>query len=153
MDELVLRPIATIRGGRQEVADDAWGGEVADIVLAEWLPDGVLDGLGSFSHLEVVFLFDRVDPATTKQARRHPRGNTALPLVGALAQRHKDRPGRIGLSRCRILEVSAREVTVQGLDAVDGTPVLDIKPWFAAFGPQGDVEEPAWVAEVVRSYW
>lgn len=153
MDEITLQPLATVVGGRDEIVDDAWGLVDADLVLAEWLPDGVLDGLEGFSHLEVVFLFDRVAPASTMQARRHPRGDTALPLVGALAQRHKNRPGRIGLSRCEILAVGPRAVTVRGLDAVDGTPVLDLKPWFSAFGPRGDVIEPAWVSAVVQSYW
>jgi tRNA (Thr-GGU) A37 N-methylase len=153
MEEVVVTPIGTVVGGRAEVLDDDWGGVEAEIVLAPWLPDGVLDGMEAFSHVEVVFLFDRVDPADTLVARRHPRGDITLPLVGALAQRHKARPGRIGLSRASLVAVGDRRLTVRGLDAVAGTPVLDIKPWFDAFGPRGTTVEPAWVGDVVAAYF
>ena len=64
---------------------------------------------------------------------RHPRGNRDWPEVGIFAQRAKDRPNRLGVTVCRILEVMDSTVRVAGLDAIDGTPVVDIKPWMVGF--------------------
>jgi tRNA (Thr-GGU) A37 N-methylase len=89
-----------------------------------------------------------VEPGT-----RHPRGNPDWPRVGIFAQRGKDRPNRLGVSRCELLRVDRSAVRVRGLDAVDGTPVLDLKPWMAEFGPRGDVRQPAWASELMRGYW
>jgi len=152
-EELALRPLARVVGGRSELLDDGWGEVRATLRLAAWVPDGVLAGLEGFSHLEVVYVFDQVSEDLEPPARRHPRGRRDLPIVGALAQRNKDRFGRIGLSRCRILSVAEREIEVEGLDALDGSPVLDLKPWFSAFGPRGEQHEPEWVAEVVGQYY
>ena len=152
-ERIELVAIGVVVGGRIENADDAWAEVEAEIVLADHVPDGALDGLEAFSHLEVITLLDRaVDPGAT-EARRHPRGITDLPAVGVMAQRHKDRLGRIGLSRCELLAVGTRSVKVRGLDAIDATPVIDLKPWFSAFGPRGEVVEPDWVSVVTRDYF
>src|SRR3954451_15804313 len=87
-----------------------------------------LMGLGEFSHVEVVFVFDRVPPEKVLTASRHPRGNPDWPEAGIFAQRGSGRPNRIGVTVCRLLAVDGRTVTVQALDAIDGTPVLDLKP-------------------------
>ncbi len=110
-------------------------------------------GLDGFSHVEVVFLFDRVDPDTVCITGRHPRGNPEWPEVGIFAQRAKDRPNRIGLSTCEVVTVEGATVVVRGLDAVDGTPVLDLKPYMLEFGPRDDVRQPAWSHELMRGYW
>jgi tRNA (Thr-GGU) A37 N-methylase len=84
---------------------------------------------------------------------RHPRGNTAWPNVGILAQRAKNRPNRIGVTVCRLLSVDGLRLTVAALDAIDGTPVLDVKPYMAEFGPRGMVRQPAWSSELMSGYW
>jgi tRNA (Thr-GGU) A37 N-methylase len=109
--------------------------------------------LDEFSHIEVVFVFDRVDEADVCTGARHPRGRRDWPLVGILAQRAKDRPNRIGTTVCRLESVDGLEVHVSGLDAIDGTPVLDIKPYLSGFGPRGEVREPAWATELMAGYW
>jgi tRNA (adenine37-N6)-methyltransferase len=141
-------------GGRDEVRDDAWGPVRAVIELdaARFAPEAVA-GLDAFSHLEVVFLFDRVAPAAVETGARHPRGNRAWPRVGIVAQRAKDRPNRLGVSRCRLVAVDRLRLDVEGLDAVAGTPVLDVKPWMAELGPQGAVHQPAWATELMAGYW
>ncbi|MFF4058380.1 TrmO family methyltransferase [Streptomyces sp. NPDC001668] len=78
--------------------------------------------------------------------------NTDWPLVGIFAQRGTNRPNRIGVSRCRLLHTDGLDIHIQGLDTVDGTPVLDIKPYLAEFGPQGPTHQPAWAAEIMREY-
>jgi len=110
-------------------------------------------GLDAFSHVEVVFVFDRVHPDTVTTGARHPRGNEDWPAVGILAQRGKARPNRIGVTVCELVEVDGLRLRVRGLDAIDGTPVLDVKPYMAEFGPRGDVRQPPWSTELMRDYW
>jgi tRNA-Thr(GGU) m(6)t(6)A37 methyltransferase TsaA len=153
MSAFAVEPIGRVLGGREEVRDDDWGTERAVIRLdARFSPEAVA-GLGDFSHVEVVYLFDRVDPDGVETGARHPRGNPDWPRVGIFAQRAKDRPNRLGVSRCTLLKVDARDLHVQGLDAVAGTPVLDIKPWMDEFGPIGSTHQPAWSRELMDGYW
>jgi len=149
-----IAPIGRVSSARTEPLDDDWDAVPASITLdAERFAPDALTGLDEFSHVEVVFLFDRVDPASVQTAARRPRGNPAWPLVGIFAQRGKARPNRIGVTVCRLLGVDGLTVRVQGLDAIDGTPVLDLKPWMAEFGPRGEVRQPAWSAELMAGYW
>ncbi|AUG78610.1 transcriptional regulator [Kitasatospora sp. MMS16-BH015] len=156
MTEIVLDPIATVhRSDRTEVDDRfEWGGVAAVIRLDEsrFTPDAV-SGLTDFSHLEVVFHFDRVPLAKIETGHRHPRNNPDLPLVGIFAQRGKNRPNRIGVSRCRLVKTDGLDIHVLGLDAVEGTPVLDIKPYMAEFAPLGETRQPAWATELMRDYY
>jgi len=151
---LEVGPIGWVRGGRHEVEDDAWGDVRARIELDPDVvePSATL-GLEAFSHVEVVFVFDRVDPDGVCRGARHPRGNPDWPLVGILAQRAKDRPNRLGITTCEIVEVDGLALEVRGLDAVDGTPVLDLKPHVSGFGPRTPVREPDWVGELMAGYW
>jgi len=73
--------------------------------------------------------------------------------VGILAQRAKDRPNRIGITTCRIKSVSGLRIEVVGLDAIDGTPILDIKPYLREFAPRGEIHQPAWVSELMKDYF
>ena len=147
-------PIGRVRSGRDEPTDDDWDGVPAQIIIdPDALSSDALAGLQEFSHIEVIFLFDRVDPATVHRGARHPRGNQAWPAVGILAQRAKDRPNRIGLACCRIVSIEGYTIHVRDLDAVDGTPVLDIKPWMAEFGPRGPVSQPDWSRQLMEGYW
>ena len=149
-----LEPIGTVVSSRREVEDDGWDAVRSVIRLdpAVLRPEAVA-GLGEFSHIEVVYLLDRVDPGRVERGARHPRGNREWPSVGILAQRAKDRPNRLGLARCLLVSVDGLELSVRDLDAVDGTPVLDIKPWMAEFGPRGDVRQPDWSRRLMAGYW
>lgn len=154
MISFVVEPIGFVRSGRGAAIDDDWDAVTAVIELdGEQLQADAAQGLETFSHIEVVFLFDQVDPDQVCRGSRHPRGNTAWPRVGILAQRAKDRPNRIGLTTCRVLRVDGLRVEVSGLDAIDGTPVLDIKPAMAGFAARGDQREPAWATELMADYW
>jgi tRNA-Thr(GGU) m(6)t(6)A37 methyltransferase TsaA len=122
-------------------------------VIEERLPANALAGLDDFSHVEVVYLFDRVEEASITFGARHPRGNTDWPKLGVFAQRAKGRPNRIGVTTCEIVAVDGRRVHVRGLDAIDGTPVLDLKPFMVEFAPRTAVRQPAWSHELMRNYW
>lgn len=154
MPSFTLTPIGHVAGGRREAVDDHWGNSRASINLdpARFSPDA-LAGLDSFSHAEVVFLFDQVGDDQITTSARHPRGNPDWPKVGIFAQRGKNRPNRLGVSVCRIIAVDGLQMAVEGLDAIDGTPVLDIKPVMAGFAPRGDVREPDWARAIMADYW
>lgn len=152
--EIHLRPVGHVTSTRREIGDDDWDRERATIELdaTRFGPDALL-GLDAFSHVEVVFLFDRVPLESVEHGARRPRGNPDWPLVGIFAQRAKDRPNRLGLTTCRLLAVDGLTIQVHGLDAVDGTPVLDIKPCMAEFAPRGTVRQPAWSSDLMSGYW
>lgn len=152
MSRFVVEPVGFVRGGRVEPTDDAWAGAVT-IELAEGLEGSALTGLETFSHAVVVTRFHLADPGQVVRGARHPRGNTAWPEVGIFAQRGKDRPNHLGISTCRIVAVESTWLVVEGLDAVDGTPVLDIKPWVEQFGPRGERHQPPWMDELMARYW
>jgi tRNA (Thr-GGU) A37 N-methylase len=112
-----------------------------------------LKGLEDFSHIDVVFVFHLRDPASEVTGSRRPRGVQGLPEVGIFAQRASGRPNRIGVSICELLGVVGTSVAVRGLDAVDGTPVLDLKPHMRSMGPRGPVREASWVGTIMENYW
>ncbi|MGH9018517.1 MAG: SAM-dependent methyltransferase [Acidimicrobiales bacterium] len=148
-----VRPVATVHCGRARAVDDDWGAVTATIELLAPFDGQALVGLEEFSHIEVLFVFHGVDPAAATTGARHPRGNRAWPEVGIFAQRAKDRPNRLGLSTCEVVAVEGSTVVVRGLDAIDGTPVLDIKPVMAGFAPRGVVRQPPWSHELMAGYW
>jgi tRNA (Thr-GGU) A37 N-methylase len=149
-----IEAVGRVRGGRTAAADDDWGGSRARIELdAQRFSADALAGLDAFSHAEVVFVFDRVDDDEIEHGARHPRGRTDWPKVGIFAQRGKNRPGRIGVTICRIVRVEGLAVEVEGLDAIDGSPVLDIKPVMSGFLPRGEFREPDWAREIMKDYW
>jgi len=148
-------PIGVVRNERSEAVDDDWDRVNSSIRLdLDVVDESAADGLRAFSHIEVVFVFDQVDESSVVRGARHPRGNTAWPAVGILAQRAKNRPNRLGVTVCELMAVRPGGVIeVRGLDAIDGTPVLDIKPYMEEFGPRGDVLQPEWSHELMTAYW
>lgn len=149
-----IEAVGHVRGGRAEAIDDDWGLSRARIELdpARFGPE-VLFGLADFSHAEIVFVFDRVEEAKINTSARRPRNNSDWPLVGIFAQRGKARPNRLGVTVCRILAVDGLTIDVEGLDAIDGTPVVDIKPVLKGFLPRGEVREAAWATALMEGYW
>jgi tRNA-Thr(GGU) m(6)t(6)A37 methyltransferase TsaA len=149
-----LTAIGRVRSPIRDVVDDVWGGVTAwiDLDPGRFTPEA-LRGLDAFSHVEVLFHFDRVHEAEVVTAARHPRGRADWPAVGIFAQRARLRPNRLGVTICRLQAVSGLTVEVEGLDALDGTPVLDLKPVMREFGPRGEVRQPAWATELMAGYW
>ena len=152
-DAITLQPIGIVRAGRSEPIDDAWDSVPASIELDRALPADATAGLDAFSHLEVIYFFHRVPESEITTGARHPRGRTDWPKIGIFSQRGKGRPNRLGATICRLVSIEPYRIVVQGLDAIDGTPVLDLKPWMSGFAPRGAVREPAWATELMREYW
>jgi tRNA-Thr(GGU) m(6)t(6)A37 methyltransferase TsaA len=151
--KIAIESIGIVRAPRSEVRDDDWGGMESQIVLDDRFDTDALDGIEQFSHAEVLFFFDRVDPGAIVAGTRHPRNNRDWPAVGIFAQRGKARPNRIGSTIVRVLRREGRALFVAELDAVDGTPVLDIKPVMQEFLPREAVVQPAWSRELMQHYW
>ena len=147
-----LSPIGFIRCSRSDPADDQWDQETSFIELLAPFDERSVRGLETFSHCIVVYVFDKATWDQSKMSR-HPRGNKDWPEVGIFAQRAKDRPNRLGVTVCRILEINGSSIRVAGLDAIDGSPVVDIKPWMEEFGPRGAVSQPMWSTELMKDYW
>ncbi len=150
---IALEAIGHVTNARAEAEDDFWGDTRVRIVLNESVGADALDGIEQFSHAEVLYFFDRVPEDKIQRGARHPRNNAAWPKVGILAQRGKNRPNRIGSTIVRVLEHRGRELWVAELDAVEGTPVLDIKPVMQEFLPRTPVTQPAWSRELMAEYW
>ena len=151
---IVCHPIARVRGGRSEATKDGWGPNRCRIELdaTRFGPEALM-GLESVSHIEVVFHFHLHQDEATETGARHPRGRADWPQVGIYAQRGRMRANRLGVSVCQLLAVDGTALEVQGLDAVDGTPVLDIKPVWSGYLPRGELREPAWARELMQGYW
>jgi tRNA-Thr(GGU) m(6)t(6)A37 methyltransferase TsaA len=151
--EIVIHPIAHVKNSRSSLEDDRWGAIISEIVLEETLPQASLDGIETFSHVEVLFYFDQIEEEQELLMSRHPRGNSKWPKVGVFAQRNKDRPNHIGSTFVRVINREGRSIFVQGLDAVNGTPILDIKPVMVEFLPHEPVEQPEWSHDLMNNYW
>ncbi len=153
MAEITLNPVGYIHNTRVNLDDDNWGNIVSEIRLDESLPEESLDGLEDFSHAEIIFYFDQVAGEEDIPMSRHPRGNKDWPQVGIFAQRNKDRPNHLGLTIVSILKREGRSLFVKGMDAVNGTPVLDIKPVMQEFLSHEPIRQPEWSHELMKDYW
>jgi tRNA (adenine37-N6)-methyltransferase len=148
-----VQAIGYVEADRPHAEDDFWGGEKACITLTEQFTAEALQGIGDFSHVEVLFLFHGVERSKIATGARHPRNNMEWPAVGIFAQRGKYRPNRIGSTICQVIRVEGTKLIVSELDAIDGTPVLDIKPVMVEFLPREEVRQPTWSHELMRQYW
>ncbi len=151
---VTMKPIGFVHGGRQEATKDHWGSNQSRIELDsnQFRPDALV-GVDQLSHVEVLFHFHLHTDEPTETGARHPRDRLDWPKVGIFAQRGRMRPNRIGLTACRVIAVQGLSLTVKGLDAVDGTPVLDIKPVWSGNAPRGPFREPDWAKEIMANYW
>jgi tRNA-Thr(GGU) m(6)t(6)A37 methyltransferase TsaA len=149
---LAMEPVGVVRSPVAEGVDEDWGSVVAEIHLrVEYAPG--LRGLEEFSHAIVVFLMHQATFNPDTDLVRRPRGQADMPELGIFAQRAKHHPNPIGLTAVRLLSVRGNVVTVRGLDAIDGSPVLDIKPYFPAFDNVDDATTPEWVGRLMEGYF
>lgn len=150
---IALAPIGFVSNARKAVEDDDWGGVVSVIELIQPFTAESLLEIEEFSHAEILFYFHRVEEARIETGARHPRNDQSLPRVGIFAQRGKNRPNRLGASVVKIIRCEDARLFVQGLDAVDGSPVLDIKPVMREFLPREPLKQPQWATDLMKNYW
>jgi tRNA-Thr(GGU) m(6)t(6)A37 methyltransferase TsaA len=155
MTSITLTPIGHVHSPRTEVKDDFWGNvtSVIELDANHFTPESLL-GLADFSHILVVYHLHNVPDASVVTTASHPRENPDWPRVGIFAQRKKHRPNKLGVSVCELIEVNGLKLKVKALDAIDGTPVLDIKPYVREFEPDpSQVRQPPWMTELMRNYF
>jgi len=148
-----IKPIAFVNNTRKDILDDNWGSIISTIELAENINESSLKGINEFSHLEIIFLFDKVSDDKIQYEARHPRNNKDYPEVGIFAQRGKNRPNKLGVTIVELVEQKQRILIVKGLDALDGTPIIDIKPVMKEFLPKNEVSQPDWSISLMEDYW
>jgi len=150
---IALSPIGTVKNTRRLVEDDHWGNVVSVIELNSSFTEDALLQIEEFSHAEILYYFHLVKDAKIETGARHPRNNQDLPKAGIFAQRGKNRPNRLGASIVKIIKREGTQLFVMGLDAIDETPVLDIKPVMQEFLPREQVRQPDWATELMKNYW
>ena len=139
--EIVLKPIGVVK--TTAVGDDVKDKtRISRIIIHNELAEA-LDGVDGFSHLFVLFWLHKIPDEQRKTLKVHPRGRRDLPLVGIFATRSMLRPNPVGLTLVELVKVESNVLTVRGLDALDGTPVLDIKP-FDNWDTARDAKVPRW---------
>ena len=148
-----ISPIATVYNERKEMSDDFWGEVISKIKLNDGFAADALDGIEDFSHIEIIFIFDKALAANIVTGSEHPRENKAWPKVGIFAQRKKNRPNGIGTTICELVKREGKTLFVKKLDAIDGTPVVDIKPVLKEFLPGSAIKQPKWSTELMKDYW
>ena len=151
MSDIILNPIGYVHNQVEEKKDTAWGNDISTIILDEDFHGG-LTGLSDFSHAIILCHLNRAKFIPEKHLLRRPRNRTDMPLLGIFSQRTKDHPNQIGITSVEILSVSENSITVRGLDAINGTPVLDIKPYFPVFDKR-DAQTPDWVDILMEQYF
>ena len=155
MPQIVLEPIGRVVSPVHKGRDENWGTEVAQIHLdnSRFEP-ACLSGLEEFSHVEVVFVFNQLPESDIEHTARHPRENPRWPKIGIFAQRGRRRPNRLGATICELVSVEGLIVRVRGLDAFDGSPVVDLKPVMREFLPEsGSIRQPQWSRELMSTYF
>ena len=145
--EITLRPIGRVRNSitdRSMVKGDEWEGVESELAIDPDLAAG-LDGLEGFSHIVVIFWMHRSPPFSSSHLKVHPRGNENLPLTGVFATRSPTRPNSLGMTTVRVLELRGNVLRVKDLDAIDGSPIIDVKPYLPHDDSVSDVKLADWV--------
>lgn len=148
-----IKPIAFVNNTRKDILDDNWGSVISTIELEGNINKASLKGINEFSHLEIIYLFNKVSDDKIQYEARHPRNNKDYPEVGIFAQRGKNRPNKLGVTIVELIEQKQRILIVKGLDALDGTPIIDIKPVMKEFLPKDEVRQPEWSISLMKNYW
>jgi tRNA-Thr(GGU) m(6)t(6)A37 methyltransferase TsaA len=152
MIELQLKPVGFISSPVTEQTDENWGGVISRIVLKpEYI--GALSGLEDFSHAIIITYLHQAKYEKEKHLQRRPRGLESMPKVGIFSQRAKDRPNAIGVTTVKIITVGSDFIEVQGLDAINGTPVLDVKPYYPQYDKIDSPKTPEWVGRLMEKYF
>lgn len=148
-----LEAIAFVKNERKKIEDDNWGAVISSITLEAHILEEAFEGIDAFSHLQIIFYMNQVIPEKAVAQYRHPRNDKNLPKLGTYAQRNKNRPNQLGLTTVKLIKREGRSIWVQQLDAIDGTPILDIKPVMEEYLPKEEVIQPDWTRSIMANYW
>ncbi len=141
MGEIILKPIGFVRNNIKEHRFGNFASEVSEIIVKEEFAEG-LDGIEDYSHVIIIYWMDRVRNSVIKH---RPQGNPNVPIVGIFACRCPPRPNPIAITTVRLLQRKGNAIKVKGLDILDGTPVIDIKPYWPQYDKVTKAAVPGWV--------
>jgi tRNA-Thr(GGU) m(6)t(6)A37 methyltransferase TsaA len=144
--------IGIVKNSIEDKKDTGWGDDISQIIIDKQYEQGLV-GLSEFSHLIVVYYLDKADFSMEKHLVRRPQNREDMPLVGILSQRAKDRPNPIGITAVEITNVNKNIITVKGLDAINNTPILDIKPYYPMYDCKEKAYVPEWVDRLMEHYF
>ena len=143
-----LKPIGIVRNGVREPRMEGWDGLLSDIIIRKNLTDA-LDGIEGYSHVIVLFHLHKVPDEQRGHTQCHPRGDPRYPLQGVFATRTQNRPNPVGISVVKLVKRRRNVLRVRGLDAINATPVLDIKPYIPNYDVPPDARVPDWVSQAL----
>ena len=143
MGSISIVPIGVVRNGEHDRARGDWSRQRSQVQLHEGLEDRLL-GLADYSHVIVIGWLHDIPEELRQRPTAHPGGDDRLPLQGALALRGGARPNPLSFTVCELRDVEGATLTVEGLDLVDGTPVLDVKPYIAFYDARPEATLPRW---------
>lgn len=148
MEPITMTPIGVVRTDADIETTD-WRKTTSTIHVDESLAEG-LAGLENWSHIVVIFSMHQTqfDPAV--HLRNRPASRDDMPDTGIFAQRSNLTPNTIGMTVVKILEIEGSTITVRGLDAIDGTPVIDIKPYAPVYDGAVDPLVPVWFLRLMQ---
>ncbi len=147
-----LKIIGYVHNEITNLQDRNWGKVVSRIDLLPEYAAGIT-GIEQFSHIIVLFWMHNANYSAESDLVRHPRDRLDLPLSGIFAQRAKSRPNPIGITAVKLVETAPSALIVQGLDAIDGTPVIDLKPYVPSFDYVENPIVPLWISEIMSDYF
>lgn len=149
---ITLEVIGYVESPVKDQTDEGWGELEARVVLQPEYREG-LQGIEQFSHALIVTFLHQALFEPAKHLVRRPRGIDSMPKVGIFAQRAKDRPNPLGVTAVSIVGVEPGVLVVRGLDAIDGTPVVDVKPYYPAYDRVNSAAVPEWVDRLMQGYF
>ncbi|ADL51390.1 tRNA (N6-threonylcarbamoyladenosine(37)-N6)-methyltransferase TrmO [Clostridium cellulovorans] len=150
--EISLKAIGYVSNEVENRKDNSWGQDVSKIVLEKEYFGG-LNGLRNFSHAIIIYYLDKANFDINKHLQRRPQNRDDMPLVGIFSQRGKDRPNQIGITSVQIISATEEVLVVKGLDAIDKTPILDIKPYYPMYDCKENAIVPEWVNRLMEHYF
>ncbi|NLI92622.1 MAG: tRNA (N6-threonylcarbamoyladenosine(37)-N6)-methyltransferase TrmO [Peptococcaceae bacterium] len=149
---MIFEAIGVVKSPVKEGIDENWGKVISEIHLEPKLASGLL-GIDQFSHIIVVFYMDKATFKPQSDLIRRPQGREDMPEAGIFSQRAKHRPNPIGITAVELIRSSGSVLVVKGLDAIDGTPVIDVKPYYPQFDRIENPVVPDWVNQLMKKYF
>ncbi len=142
--EINLTPVGLVKNNITEPKREDRETVISEIIINNDLEEA-LSRIDEFSHIIVIYWMHKIPPSQRSVIKVHPKGNQDLPLVGVFASRSPVRPNPIGITTVKLMERRDNILKVIGLDAIDGTPVLDIKPYIPDHASSSEIKTPNWV--------
>ncbi|MDO8436214.1 MAG: tRNA (N6-threonylcarbamoyladenosine(37)-N6)-methyltransferase TrmO [bacterium] len=141
MEKIIIEPIGFVKNKIREPRFGNFANEISELILDKKFTKA-LEGIDDYSHIIVVYWMDKVKNYVISH---RPQGNPEVPVVGIFACRCPARPNPIGITTVRLIKRQGNRIKVKGLDILDKTPIIDIKPYWPQYDKVGKMKVPSWV--------